>query len=134
MDSEQKSKVDLTGELLKLSRRFCAHLDIASLDEHAFRLTIPQVGATPDMVDDDLPTNPDYLDDSFSATAGLRELGDDELDEFDENEVHVNVADQTGLISAYGGETIRLFDAKGLQIIENYYETLPPEANDESAQ
>ncbi|KAI0093682.1 hypothetical protein BDY19DRAFT_1063485 [Irpex rosettiformis] len=119
MKPEQRQKVDLT----------------ASLDEHAFRRTIPQVGATPDMVDDDLPTNLDYLDDSFSAAAGLRELNDSELDEFDmDDEMSVNVVDQTGLLSAYGGETIRLFDAKGLQVIENYYETLPPEANDESAQ
>ncbi|KAI0345175.1 hypothetical protein BDW22DRAFT_1370943 [Trametopsis cervina] len=106
----------------------------ASLDEHAFRRTIPQVGAAPDMVDDDLPTNLDYLDDSFSATAGLRELDDDDLDEFSAEEVPVNITDHTGLLSAYGGETIRLFDPQGLKIVENYFETLPPEATDESAQ
>ena len=111
-----------------------SHLRVASLDEHAFRRTVPQVGAAPDMVDDDLPTNPDYLDDSFSATAGLRELDDEDLDEFDADDMQVNIADQTGLLSAYGGETIRLFDPKGLKVVENYFETLPPEATDESAQ
>jgi autophagy-related protein 2 len=86
------------------------------------------------MVDDDLPTNPDYLDDSFSATAGLRELEDEDLDEFDAEEVQVNINDRSGLLSAYGGETIRLFDPKGLKVVENYYETLPPQAMEESAQ
>ncbi len=86
------------------------------------------------MVNDDVPTNPDYLDDSFSATAGLRELDDEDLEDFNVDEMHVNITDQTGLISAYGGETIRLLDPNGLQVEENYFETLPPEANDESAQ
>ncbi|KAI0797999.1 hypothetical protein C8Q75DRAFT_709658 [Abortiporus biennis] len=103
---------------------------LASLDEHAFR-RLPEVGATADMIYDDLPTNPDYLDESFSAAGGLRELTDDDLDDFGST---FNATDQPGVISKYGGETIRILQPEGLQIIEHYYNTLPPDANDEGAQ
>ncbi len=110
----------------------------ASLDEHAFRRRIPEVGPAPDFINDDLPSNLDYLDDSFSATAGLRELpSDDELDGFgsDDHSSEILVQnDQPGVIFKYGGETIRLLNPEGLHLIDNYFETLPPDAADESAQ
>lgn len=87
------------------------------------------------MVNDDLPSNLEYLDESFSASAGLRELNDGDLEDFDEDEaMQVNISDQTGVTSIYGGETIRLLDPQGLRVVENYFETLPPEALDESKQ
>ncbi|KAH9935004.1 uncharacterized protein B0H18DRAFT_1082721 [Fomitopsis serialis] len=92
----------------------------ASLDEHAFR-QLPEVGAAPDMIYDDLPTNPDYLDESFGAAAGLRELDDDEFDEADENNTTAY---------AYGGETIRMLRPEGLQIIEHYFDTMTPDSVD----
>lgn len=105
------------------------------MDEHAFRRTIPQVGAAPDLISDDLPSNLEYLDDSFSASAGLRELDDKDFDDFNEDEsMPVNDKDQTGLVSVYGGETIRLLDGQRLNVVENYFETLPPDAADESVQ
>lgn len=111
---------------------FFTNITIASLDEFAFRHTIPEVGAAPDLITDNLPSNLDYLDESFSTTAGLREFDDEDLDDFYTNDTATG--DQTGVISTYGGETIRLFDPTGLHTIENYFETLPPEAVDESAQ
>lgn len=95
----------------------------ASLDEQAFKRQVPQVGQTPDLVEDDLPQNLEYLDDAFSPAGGLRAF--DELDDF-EDEYAISY-DQPGIIGKYGGETIRLLDAKGLHAIENYFETLPPD-------
>lgn len=101
-----------------------------SIDDGAFR-RVPDVGSAPDMIYDDLPTNLDYLDESFGAAAGLRELTDDDLDEFDTEDIE-NPAVQistsnTGIISSVGGETIKLLVEEGINIIENYYDTLPRE-------
>ena len=99
----------------------------ASLDEQAFR-RLPEVGAAPDMIEDDLPTNPDYLDEHFGAAAGLREFSDDEFEESDMESSYVQsdtAKDAKGATSAFGGETIRMLHPEGLRIIENYFETLP---------
>jgi len=112
---------------------FCA-FDITgpdSIDQHAFR-DIPEVGAAPDMIYDDLPSNPDYLDVSFGAAAGLRELNDDDLDRDDPSQSKqlggANLpsypADK-GVISSVGGETIKLLDPNGLCAVENFFNTLP---------
>ena len=83
------------------------------------------------MIYDDLPTNLDYLDESFGAAAGLRELTDDDFDEFDSEEIdarNVTVSNaSTGVISSVGGETIKLLEEDGIQIVEEYYDTLPRE-------
>lgn len=68
------------------------------------------------MIADDLPRNPDYLDSSFGAAAGLRVL-DDEEDTFVEE------------TSFEGGETIKMLHAP-IEIIENYYETIVPSSLD----
>ena len=109
----------------------CPHvLSLASLDEHAFLRQIPQVGPAPDLVNDDLPTNLDYLDDSFGTAGGLRAL-DDEDDDFEQ---FIVSDDQSGVISKHGGETIRLLDPNGLHIVDNYFDTLPPEPIDDGSQ
>jgi autophagy-related protein 2 len=102
-----------------------------SIDQHAFQ-DVPEVGAAPDMIYDDLPSNPDYLDVSFGAAAGLRELDDDDLDMDDQSrseltggtDVPSHSADK-GFISSVGGETIRLFEPVGLHVVENFFNTLP---------
>ncbi|RDX56759.1 hypothetical protein OH76DRAFT_1395891 [Lentinus brumalis] len=101
---------------------------LASLDEQAFR-RLPEVGAAPDMIDDDLPTNPDYLDEHFGAAAGLRELSDDEFDESDPDSPSVvpDVETPAGVTSAFGGETIRMLRPDGIHVVENYFDTLPPD-------
>ena len=101
---------------------------IASLDEHAFRV-IPEVGSMADMISDDLPANQDYLDASFGAAAGLRELRDDDLDDFDMEEQtgrSTPVVGQLGVVSNVGGETIRIL--KPLSFNEHYFNTISPDA------
>jgi autophagy-related protein 2 len=82
------------------------------------------------MIHDDLPSNPDYLDVSFGAAAGLRELSDDDLDTDDPGESDPTVGTESpaysaSIISNVGGETIKVFDPKGLQTVENFFNTLP---------
>jgi autophagy-related protein 2 len=84
------------------------------------------------MIYDDLPSNPDYLDVSFGAAAGLRELDDDDLDMDDQSQSEQmggtylsSHSGDKGVISSVGGETIRLRDANGLHIVENFFSTLP---------
>jgi autophagy-related protein 2 len=114
---------------------------IATVEEHAFQRA-PEVGPAPDMIYDDLPSNLDYLDESFGTAAGLRELRDDDLDDFDREDLaEFNRASgaglpQSGIISNVGGETIKIFRTEGLHIVENYFDILPPESdvgNKESA-
>ncbi|KAF8077884.1 hypothetical protein FPV67DRAFT_1463315 [Lyophyllum atratum] len=105
---------------------------MASIDDLAFK-KVPDIGHAPDMISDDLPTNMDYLDESFGTAAGLRELRDDDLDEFDVDEAqpefpHTTTVKETGVISRIGGETIKILRPDGLQIKENYFSNLPPDA------
>ncbi|KAF8559774.1 hypothetical protein OG21DRAFT_1503004 [Imleria badia] len=98
----------------------------ASLDEHAFRL-IPEVGNTADMISDDLPVNQDYLDVSFGTAAGLRELRDDDLEDFDMEEQtgrNSPVIGQLGIVSNVGGETVRIL--KPFSFVEHYFDTISP--------
>lgn len=106
---------------------------MASVDEHAFHQSILEIGPAPDMVDDDLPNNLEYLDDSFSAAAGLKVLDDDNSDEFYPEDPST-MGDQSGVIGVYGGETIRLLNPEGLHPVEHYFDTLPPDSADESSQ
>ncbi|KAG6336408.1 hypothetical protein ID866_2681 [Astraeus odoratus] len=103
------------------------HQMIVSLDEDAFR-GVPEVGNTADMINDDLPANLDYLDASFGAAAGLRELRDDDLEDFDINEQSgrtTPVPGETGVVSNVGGETIRVF--RRLSFKEHHFDTITPE-------
>jgi len=84
------------------------------------------------MINDDLPTNLDYLDESFGSAAGLRELTDDDLDEFDVEELPAGssievAADGTGVVSRVGGETIKMLRPEGICVVDDYFLTLPPE-------
>ena len=103
---------------------------LSSLDEDAFK-TLPEVGAAPDMINDDLPNNPDYLDESFGAAAGFREIEDDE---FDEEDIPVPDANAEGVVSSVGGETIRMLSDSGIKIAEHHFDNLPPDALDDSSQ
>jgi autophagy-related protein 2 len=104
-----------------------------SIEDLAFK-KMPEVGPAPDMINDDLPTNMDYLDESFGAAAGLRELRDDDLDEFKSEDVRygraspVATLDGIGIVSRIGGETIKILRPEGIQMKEGYFETLPPDA------
>lgn len=79
------------------------------------------------MINDDLPANLDYLDASFGAAAGLRELRDEDLEDFDKEEQSgrsTPVPGETGIVSNVGGETIRIF--KKIFFKECHFDTLPP--------
>ncbi|KAJ6630872.1 hypothetical protein B0H10DRAFT_2160244 [Mycena sp. CBHHK59/15] len=109
---------------------------MASVDDLAFK-RVPEVGPAPDMINDDLPTNMDYLDESFGAAAGLRELRDDDLDDFDvEDSVDRGSPPPgvtPGIVSKVGGETIKILRPEGLHIVENYFDTIPPDTSDGSS-
>jgi autophagy-related protein 2 len=116
----------------------CAIIErfLASVDELAFK-KMPEVGPAPDMINDDLPTNLEYLDESFGAAAGLRELSDDDL-EFDVEDAELNVTSisgtpMSGVVSRVGGETIKMLQEEGIHMLDNFYDTLPPETAGETA-
>lgn len=101
---------------------------LASVEDLAFKRA-PEVGPAGDMIYDDLPSNLDYLDVSFGAAAGLRELRDEDLDDFDDEKLlvhHGGVAD-ANTISKVGGETIKIFESGGLGVIEDHFLIIPPE-------
>lgn len=82
------------------------HIDnTASLDPSAFTQasTIPDF---PEYINDDVPSNQDYLSDAASIKSSLK------------------TAQRSGttsqLISDIDGETIRMLDPKGLNIIDEY--------------
>ena len=100
------------------------NVDADSVDEAAFRRA-PEVGAAPDMIGDDLPVNMDYLDESFGAAAGLRELTEEDMDDFDATYTPVIDAYDPTIISQVGGETIRLLEPEGIEVVENHFNTLP---------
>ena len=100
---------------------------------------LPEIGPVSDMINDDLPTNLDYLDESFSAAAGLRELYDEDLDDFkDDNDFEVDSTSSTaehtpiGIVSRVRGETIKMMRQEGIQVIENFFDALPTDTSDES--
>lgn len=95
---------------------------------------MPEVGAAPDMINDDLPSNLDYLDASFGTAAGFRELRDEDLDEFDVEDIPISGGSSAGVISSVGGETIRVSSEGGIHIVEHYFDTLPPDSADDSSQ
>ena len=101
----------------------------ASLDEQAFG-NAPEFGAMADMIHDDLPSNPEYLDASFGAAAGFRDMTDDDAEGFDEGDEPLTTPtapDEPGVISSIGGETIRILDPQGIRPVEGYWETLAPD-------
>ncbi|KAF9265490.1 hypothetical protein L218DRAFT_860278 [Marasmius fiardii PR-910] len=113
------------------------HTDmLSSVDDLAFK-RVPQIGPAPDMIYDDLPTNPDYLDESFGAAAGLRELTDEDLDDFDQDYIDpvltAEEGQKPGIVSRYGGETIRLLRSEGLKVVDDYFDNLPPEDTNDFA-
>ncbi|KAJ7219339.1 hypothetical protein GGX14DRAFT_591678 [Mycena pura] len=109
---------------------------MASVDEMAFN-RMPEVGPPPDMVNDDLPTNMDYLDESFGAAAGLREFRDEDLDDFDVDDNNMDKSSPTpgapAIVSKVGGETVKMLRPEGLRLVEHYFDTLPPDTTDASS-
>lgn len=97
------------------------------MDESAFRRA-PVIGPLPDMIDDDLPTNLEYLDASFGAAAGLRPI-EDEDDEFYPEDNSAPSHDSEQIVSRHGGETIKMFSPT-INYVEHFYDTLTPSSVD----
>lgn len=85
------------------------------------------------MINDDLPTNMDYLDESFGAAAGLRELRDEDLDDFDVDDSLETGSPIAGVVSKVGGETVKMLRPESLRVVEHYFDTLPPDTSDGSS-
>ncbi|KAH8117286.1 hypothetical protein DFH11DRAFT_1574221 [Phellopilus nigrolimitatus] len=99
-----------------------------SLDEQAF-LKQPVIGPLPDMISDDLPSNPEYLDASYGAAGGFRPLEDDDDNEFYHEESDLSTPSAGTIVDRHGGETIKMLYSP-IDIIENYYDTLTPSSID----
>ncbi|KAJ3787784.1 hypothetical protein GGU10DRAFT_134981 [Lentinula aff. detonsa] len=101
---------------------------MSSVDDLAFK-RVPEIGPAPDMIHDDLPRNLDYLDESFGAAGGFRELDEEDLNDFHDEEVFPTTSgdgDLAGVVSRVGGETIRMFRPEGLQLVDYHFNNLPP--------
>lgn len=108
-------------------RRGSDHPLTASLDEQAFARP-PEFTADADMIRDDLPSNTEYLEDSFGAAAGFRDLTEDDLDDFDDPDVPVaGYARDVNAAIASAQETIRILDPLGVRPVEYYFDNLTPE-------
>jgi len=85
------------------------------------------------MINDDLPTNPYYLDEDFGSAAGLRVLEDEDLDDFGVGGYShaTSVTGETDIVANVGGETVRIM--KPIRPIEHFYDTIPPENTDDMA-
>jgi autophagy-related protein 2 len=108
---------------------------LASVEDFAFKVA-PEIGPSGDLIQDDLPTNLDYLDESFGSAAGLRELREEDLDEFDDDEENgtQGVPDDPSTVSKIGGETIKIFESDGLEAVEGYFLSIPPDTSQGSSQ
>lgn len=98
------------------------------MDENAFRRQVPEVGSIPDMMEDDVPTNPDYLDDSFGRIPNTYQPEDDESDDFNVYDAQSITIGQDGIISLVGGETIKMLQPEGLRIVEHHFNTIVPDS------
>lgn len=105
------------------------------------------------MIDDDLPTNNYYLNESFGAAAGFMELSDDELldESTDDGEMSESILDSHQSVQSASqhsthmsesivlataseedsrgrsGETIRMLVHEDIEIIEDFFETIEPD-------
>jgi autophagy-related protein 2 len=94
-----------------------------------FRKIMPEVGPTPDLIEDDLPSNPEYIDDSYGTAGGFRALDDS----FDDEEFTIPDVSERGnvdnLTILAGGETIRMLTDQPLHIEEHHFDTIRPESD-----
>lgn len=115
---------DLLGALssrpgIPASSIYTARSPLDSLEEDAFKQQ-PSIVADADFIDDDLPRNTDFLrpthPDVRPETLKSFEIVGDTKSPF-----------RPGLISDVEGETIRLLDPEGIQVVEDYWSSLSPD-------
>ncbi|KAF8317481.1 hypothetical protein DL93DRAFT_2165719 [Clavulina sp. PMI_390] len=105
-------------------RRGSRDVMTSSVDEHAFARP-PEFTADADMIRDDLPSNIDYLEDSFGAAAGFRDITEDDLEDFDDPEAAFAAYAYPTMNTAK--EEARILDPLGVRPVEYYFDNLPPE-------
>lgn len=72
-----------------------------------------------------------YVDVAYGTAAGLVALPDDGEDDADSYIVRrPPPSNAPGVVSEFGGETIRILDPLGINIIDDYFENLPPDIDD----
>ncbi|QRV75478.1 autophagy-related protein 2 [Ceratobasidium sp. AG-Ba] len=124
---------------------------MSEVEDNTFRRRPAAIAA--DMVDDDLPTNSDYLDESFGPAGGLMEFSEDELigESSDEGAMSESVLDSRAGLEATSpksthtsastsetsipaednqnrwGETVRMLVSEDIHVIEDYFETIEPD-------
>lgn len=98
---------------------------LGSLEEDTFR-RLPSFISDADFIADDLPRNVDYLETH-------RQEGQPEaFNAFETVDLEGSAAPRRGIVSEVDGETIRLLDPDGLQIVEDYWSTLIAEQQREA--
>ncbi|KAK0197033.1 hypothetical protein F5146DRAFT_1013780 [Armillaria mellea] len=73
------------------------------------------------------------VDDFAFKPAGLRELRDDDLEDFDNEGTDVTQTpddQRVGIVSKIGGETIKMLRPEGIHPVEHYFDNLQPEPMD----
>jgi autophagy-related protein 2 len=99
----------------------------SSLDENAFARP-PEFTADADMIRDNLPLNTEYLEDSFGAAAGFRDLTEDDLEDFnDPDDPEAAYAQDANAPRGVAHETIRILDPLGVRPVEYYFDNMTPE-------
>lgn len=99
----------------------------SSLDEHAFARP-PEFTADADMIRDNLPLNTEYLEDSFGAAAGFRDLTEDDLEDFsDPEDTEAAYAQSSNAPRGAAHEAIRILDSLWVRPVEYYFDNMTPE-------
>ena len=102
----------------------------ASVDEEAFN-RMPDITSGADLIEDDLPTNPDYLERSTKRASGLQNDQQQEILSSWQPGGHGDDVDQS-LSAELNGETIRILYDQPLETEENYWDKLPVVTDDYS--
>ncbi|KAG8940274.1 autophagy- protein 2, partial [Tulasnella sp. 408] len=105
---------------------------MASIDENAFA-SAPEVDIGGDLIQDDLPTNPDFLDTAYGTSGGVTVYSDDEFEDLspiDESAPVVSGSTpstpESKTLSAFKGETVKILASGPINIIEDFYDTVTP--------
>jgi autophagy-related protein 2 len=94
----------------------CAHLTLDSIEENAFR-QIPDISSGADLIEDDLPTNLDYLD---TATRPRQGISTDRSTGESLRSWQATHDDGTAEV----GETVKVL-VEDFEMDENYWDNLP---------
>jgi autophagy-related protein 2 len=112
--------------MLGLQPLILAQADLSgSIDDEAFR-QLPDLTAGLDLIDDDLPSNLDYLD----ATSGRRVKANERapaesMRSWETEHDETASLEDSHFAAEVKGETIKILADGPVELIENYWDTLP---------